>query len=846
MRLSLTTKLLGGIVATIVVLAAIATFFAIRGFSAQHEALFAADFEKAVENRAEQESNLFRDIRNAHLAADVNLERKAAALDPEEAAALFDRYFPLQADGTRRSLDILFEGGRVETIGEVYGVGAFFADGAALTTEDKVAIWAAFEVVAESGQALFGQFSNFIFATPNNGLMIFGPTRSDRLVYYRKEAPADFSFSHLEMSQMMLPENNPQGATRCTELTTLLSDSNGVELMTGCYTPIRVDGRHLGSWGVTVKVSGLFRRAVTADTADATNMIITADGRLFAHPELADATQTDAEKLAALSGEIEAAAISARIRESGARSGIIRNLQSDQIIAYSAMEGPDWYYVVTRPRSTLTAAAFRTVRPLLFIWAASGLAAIMVLIVLSRRLVLNPVKRLAARYGDTVDGAGEVEHSAARAVEEREDEIGQLARALRRREVRVSDTLATLEQRVAERTSEIQKANAAKSEFLAHMSHEIRTPMNGVLGMAGALEQTSLDGRQKQIVSVINQSGRALMAVIDDILDLSKVEAGKLTLERTVFQLGDLLDSVADLNRERAEQKGLALSVSLSDSADGDYLGDPTRLRQILNNLVSNALKFTEQGEIAISADRTGEGADTTLHFSVRDTGVGIKPDARDTLFTAFSQADASTTRKYGGTGLGLAICKQLCERMGGSISVDSAPGEGAEFRFHVKMEPRCETGREQRNMTREGAMSSSDRPLRVLAADDHPVNRMVIEALMEAAGVELTMAENGVAAVEAWENGEFDIVLMDIQMPEMDGIDATREIRRKEAERGHGRTPIIALTANAMTHQVSEYLEAGMDDHVAKPVSAAALSDAMQRALENGSGGESEVRASA
>ena len=264
MRLSLTTKLLGGIVATIVVLAAIATFFAIRGFSAQHEALFAADFEKAVENRAEQESNLFRDIRNAHLAADVNLERKAAALDPEEAAALFDRYFPLQADGTRRSLDILFEGGRVETIGEVYGVGAFFADGAALTTEDKVAIWAAFEVVAESGQALFGQFSNFIFATPNNGLMIFGPTRSDRLVYYRKEAPADFSFSHLEMSQMMLPENNPQGATRCTELTTLLSDSNGVELMTGCYTPVRVDGRHLGSWGVTVTVSGLFRRAVAS------------------------------------------------------------------------------------------------------------------------------------------------------------------------------------------------------------------------------------------------------------------------------------------------------------------------------------------------------------------------------------------------------------------------------------------------------------------------------------------------------------------------------------------------------------------------------------------------------
>ena len=847
MRLSLTTKLIGGIVVTIVVLAAIATFFAIRGFSVQHEALFAADFKEAVGNRAEQESNLFRDIRNAHLAAHVNLERRAASLDPQQAEILFDRYFPLQEDGTRRSVDLLFEGGRVDTVGNVHGVGAFIANGGDMSAEEKKMFWAAFEVVAQSGPALFGQFSNFSFVTPENRLVIFGPTRDDRLTYYRKEASPDFDFTGLQMMQMTLPAVNPDGATRCTRLTTLLSEVQAADLTTGCYTPVRAGGEHLGAWGVSVNVGGLFQRAVTPDTPDAANMIITTDGRVIAHPELAVVDRVDQARLNALNERIEAEAIAARIRQSGARSGIIRDLQSDQIIAFSAMEGPDWYYVVSRPRSTLTAAAFRTVRPLLFIWAASGLAAILVLIVLSRRLVLNPVKRLAARYGDTVDGVNAAdEQSAARAVEEREDEIGQLARALRRREVRVSETMATLEQRVAERTSEIQKANAAKSEFLAHMSHEIRTPMNGVLGMTGALEQTNLDGRQKQIVGVINQSGRALMAVIDDILDLSKVEAGKMTLEKTVFQLDELVGSVADLNRERAQQKGLTLSVSVSDAAHGAYLGDPTRLRQILSNLVSNALKFTAQGDIAISADRVGEGADTTLHFAVRDTGVDIKPEALDTLFTAFSQADASTTRKYGGTGLGLAICKQLCERMGGGISVESAPGEGAEFRFHVKVESRRDRESENRNLAKEDTMSSSDKPLRVLAADDHPVNRMVIEALMGSAGVDLTMVENGLAAVEAWEAGEFDLVLMDVQMPEMDGIDATREIRRKEAARGGRRTPIIALTANAMTHQVAEYLEAGMDDHVAKPVSAAALSDAMQRALEGGPGGEDDVRASA
>jgi len=380
-----------------------------------------------------------------------------------------------------------------------------------------------------------------------------------------------------------------------------------------------------------------------------------------------------------------------------------------------------------------------------------------------------------------------------------------------------------------------EEANRLKSEFLANMSHEIRTPMNGVLGMAQALKSTQLDDKQHRMLEIINQAGESLMDVINDILDLSKIEADKVEIEEAVFDLERLMTVAGSLYALKAEEKGLGFSVDLSDAVCAPHVGDPTRVRQVLHNLISNAVKFTERGSVSVSVERDDESGDVV--FSVRDTGMGIAPDALAHLFSPFTQADASTTRKHGGTGLGLAISKRLCTLMGGWIRAESVPGEGATFQFGLPLKlSATDAPVEAQPFTDAGQgtdAGSQGRVARILAAEDNKMNQEVLTALLGATGAELTMVSNGRQAVEAWRSGDFDLILMDVQMPVMDGVMATREIRALEAMDNLSHTPIVALTANAMTHQVEDYLAAGMDDHVAKPVRVEKLFAAIERALE-------------
>jgi two-component system, sensor histidine kinase len=398
----------------------------------------------------------------------------------------------------------------------------------------------------------------------------------------------------------------------------------------------------------------------------------------------------------------------------------------------------------------------------------------------------------------------------------------------------MSEELETQNLELERQRVEAEQANAAKSVFLANMSHEIRTPLNGVIALADALSKTELSANQREMVGLVRASGGTLERLLTDILDLSKIEAGKLEIKAERFNLREMIQAAAHVILAQAREKGLAFSIEYEGATDGYFIGDAVRISQMVTNLASNAVKFTARGGVTIRVgvtDRASADLPLMLTVSISDTGIGFDAETASRLFGRFEQADSSITKTFGGTGLGLAITRSLARAMRGDVTADSVPGAGSTFTITLPIELAV-------SPTFDARADASVRPaadwshLSILVVEDNALNRRVVQLLLGGTGAQLTFAEDGAQGVAMFQEGRFDVVLMDMQMPIMDGLTATRRIREFEQHTRALATPVIVLSANAMNDHIEGARCAGADLHVPKPFTAESLCTAIRQAL--------------
>ena len=616
-----------------------------------------------LRERRKTEERVFRDIRDIHRTAARLYERRLARLDRAQASRAFDRLFPMQADGTRRSVDLLFDGGRGPDGVDVSGIGSFIANGAVLTRDEKVELYAAYLVLRDMGPIVQARLDNIYFFTSANRMVMFAPNREDRLEYYRHRAPASFAFQHEEFAVISSMAANPGALTRCTGLRSLMSDPSGVRLSSACTTPMDLAGRRVGVWGSSIVLANGLRASVEETLPGAHNAILDRHGDLIAHAQEVGGDNREAAANLGISRVMDF------VRASGESSGVMPEPVNGNYVVFARIAGPDWIFLTLIPSSSVSREASQSAGWFLLIGVLAVLAQVLLLAFLMYRWVVRPTLALTQAAG-----AG-----SALAIDElthRADEIGELARALAERDSRDRERLNDL----AVATANAEAANVAKSQFLATMSHELRTPLNAIIGYSEIMrEDAEDDGRDVVDHDRVLTAARRLLHLINEILDLSKVEAGRVVLEVRPCNVGELVRDALDAVTPQATANGNTLRLEMTEHLPLART-DSFKLGQCLLNLLSNASKFTKDGEIGVRVRMVDE----RFVFEVWDSGIGIPPDKLAVLFQPFVQADSSTTRTHGGTGLGLVITQRMAQLMGGDVTVTSEMGKGSVFTLSV------------------------------------------------------------------------------------------------------------------------------------------------------------------
>jgi len=620
--------------------------------------------------RRKTEERLFDDLRYVQNGARQLYQQHLNRLEPQQTARRFDRLFPLQPDGTRRSADMLFDGGLDPDHIEVAGIGSFMADGRAMSVEEKRELYAAFLVLRDMGPLVRARLNNLYFFTPSNRMVMYAPDRQDRLDYYRHDAPATFRFQHEEFAQISTESANPDALTRCTGLRSLITDATNTRLSSACLTPVDRAGRRLGAWGSSITVADDLQASVRNALPGMTNAILDRQGMLIAHPRLSRAGASVAATEVA--DELGIARIMDFITASGQDSGVMPTPINGNYVVFARIAGPDWIFLALVPKEAASHHASESAGVFFLIGVLAVLAQVLLLAFLMYRWVVRPTLRLT-------EAASTNASLSVDDLTRRGDEIGELARALAERDRRDAERMNDL----AAATASAEAASAAKSQFLANMSHELRTPLNAIIGYTEILREDAEDeGVDVADHDRVLAAARRLLHLINEILDLSKVESGRMVLHIESASIAAIAREAVDAVRPQAEANGNRVVLEV---APGLPLArtDDFKLGQCLLNLLSNASKFTRDGEISLRvAMRDGQ-----FVFEIADTGIGIPADKLETLFEPFVQAETSTTRTFGGTGLGLAITRNMARLMGGDVTVSSQAGKGSVFTLTIAAE---------------------------------------------------------------------------------------------------------------------------------------------------------------